>query len=120
MHETPPPLSPTRFNVIQLALEAIRVLQPVVAKIRRADRDLGEQLRRALSAVPLHIAEGNGSSGGNRALRFSTALGTTDESRIALRTAVAWGYVEMREIDEGDRLLDRVAGALYRLGARRQ
>jgi four helix bundle protein len=119
MQPTPPPRSPTQLVVLQLALRAIEVLRPVVAKVRRSDRDLGEQLRTALSAVPLHIAEGNGSSGGNRVLRFSTALGSVDESRVGLRTAIAWGYVEMHEVDEGDRLLDRVAGALYRLGARR-
>jgi four helix bundle protein len=120
MQPTPPPRSPTRFIVLELALEAIRVLRPTVAKIRRCDRDLGEQVRTALSAVALHIAEGNGSSGGNRVLRFSTALGSTDESRVTLRAAVAWGYIEPTEIDQGDQLLDRVAGALYRLGARRQ
>jgi four helix bundle protein len=99
---------------------AIEVLRPTVAKVRRCDRDLGEQLRTALSAVALNAAEGGGSSGGSRIQRFSTAPGSTDESRITLRAAVAWGYIEMREIEEGDRLLDRVAGALYRLGARRQ
>jgi four helix bundle protein len=120
MQENQPPRSPTRFIVLELALRAIEVLRPVVAKIRRCDRDLGEQLRTALSAIALNAAEGNGSSGGSRIARFSTALGSTDESRITLRAAVAWGYVHAGEIEEGDQLLDRIGGALYRLGARRQ
>jgi four helix bundle protein len=120
MEENPPPRSPHRFIVLELALRAIEVLRPVVAKIRRCDRDLGEQLRTALSAVVLHVAEGNGSSGGNRVLRFSTALGSGDEARATLRAAVAWGHVQTSEIEEGDRLLDRIGGALYKLGARRQ
>jgi four helix bundle protein len=119
MQPTPPPRSPNRLVVVDLALEAIHVLRPTVAKIRRCDRDLGEQLRTALSAVALNAAEGGGSSGGTRIQRFSTALGSADESRTTLRAAVAWGYIEMSEIEEGDRLLDRVAGGLYRLGARR-
>ena len=120
MQDNPPPLFPGRFFVLRLTLQAIEVLRPVVAKIRRCDRDLGEQLRTALSSVALNAGEGNGSSGGSRVARFSTALGSNDESRVALRVAVAWGYVTMGEIQSGDALLDRVGGSLYRLGARRQ
>ncbi len=35
------------------------------------------------------------------------------------RVAVAWGYVDPKHIQAGEALLDRVAGMLYRLGARR-
>ena len=118
MQDNPPPHA--RFLVLEIALQAIQVLRPVVAKIRRCDRDLGEQLRTALSAVALHTAEGGGSSAGNRTLRFSTALGSNDESRSILRVAVAWGYVQATEVEDGERLLDRVGGMLFGLGARRQ
>ena len=74
-----------------------------------------DQLRRALSSIPLNIAEANG----NRVARFSTALGSTREARAALRVAVAWGYVRDSDVAAGDALLDRVAAMLHRLGARR-
>jgi four helix bundle protein len=80
---------------------------------------LGEQLRRALSSVVLNIAEANRSEGGLRLSRFSTAAGSTSESRAALRVAIAWGYVLEGEIEAGEALLDRVAAMLHRLGARR-
>jgi four helix bundle protein len=92
-------------------------LRPIVARIREHDRDLSEQLRRALSSVSLNIAEGDGSRGGNRVARFATALGSSREARAALRVAVAWGYVA--DVEAGDAILDRVAAMLYRLGARR-
>ncbi|HEY8087452.1 MAG TPA: four helix bundle protein [Polyangiaceae bacterium] len=107
------------FEVLDRSIQAIEVLRPVVARIRQCDRDLGEQLRRALSSVALNVAEGNSSEGGSRLSRFSTAAGSTSEARAALRVAVAWGYVSAPQVEAGERLLDGVAAMLHRLGARR-
>ncbi len=102
-----------------MAIQAIQTLRPVVGRIRQCDRELGDQVRDALSSVALNIAEGNQSQGGHRIARFSTAAGSNGEARAGLRVAVAWGYVRSAEVSEGDELLDRVAAMLYRLGARR-
>ena len=118
MQSTPPQHAPSRFLVLELAIRAIEVLRPVVARIRRCDPDLGEQLRTSLSSVALNIAEGNRSQGGHRVARFCTAAGSNGESRAALRVAVAWGYVAADATEAGEQLLDRVGAMLHRLGAR--
>jgi four helix bundle protein len=110
---------PTRLIVLDVAIHGVEVLRPIVARIRECDRDLGEQLRRALSSIVLNIAEGSRSQGGHRIARFSTAAGSNGESRAGLRLAVAWGYVAADEVAAGERVLDRVAAMLYGLGARR-
>jgi four helix bundle protein len=116
MQENP---SHRTFEALEVSVLAIEALKPVVAKIRRSDRDLGEQIRTALSSVTLNLAEGSRSEGGNRVSRYSTAAGSNSEARAALRVAVAWGHVTHAEVGEGEALLDRVAAMLYRLGARR-
>jgi len=117
MQARPSPSS--RFQVLDVAVLAIETLRPVVARIRRCDRDLGEQVRRALSSVALNIAEGSGNEGGSRLARFSTAAGSNAEVRAGLRVAIAWGYVDVADVESGEQLLDRVAAMLHKLGARR-
>jgi four helix bundle protein len=109
----------TQFEVLEIAIRGIEVLRGTIGEIRRHDRDLADQVRRALSSVALNIAEGNRSDGGHRIARFSTAAGSNAEARAGLRVAVAWGYVSQEQIHAGEELLDRVAAMLHRLGARR-
>ena len=110
---------PRTFEALDVTLLAIARRRNVVGKIRRCDRHLGDLFRASLSPVVLNLAEGNGSEGGQSSPRFSSAAGSNQETRAALRVAVAWGYVADGEVAEGEALLDRVAAMLHRLGARR-
>ena len=94
-------------------LQLIRDLRPTLESIRMQDRDLHNQLRRALSSVSLNIAEGEWRRNGNARIRFETAMGSANESARCLRTADALGYVGVstQHVDT----LDRVARSLHKL-----
>jgi four helix bundle protein len=102
------------FRVYQLMITLLRMLRALIARIEKHDRDLGNQLRRAAASVALNLGEGSGSQGGNRLLRFRTALGSAREVEACLDVAEALGYVE--SIDGGLReQLNAVIGGLVRL-----
>jgi four helix bundle protein len=54
------------LRIQDTVLRLVRDLRPVVERISQHDPDLGRQMRRALTSVPLNIAEGASSRGRNR------------------------------------------------------
>ena len=56
---------PLRQQLLEQVLSLIELARPLVEAISRRDRDLGSQLRRALSSTALNLTEGFGSQAGN-------------------------------------------------------
>jgi four helix bundle protein len=103
------------FQVQEAAEAMVRELRPLVAAVGRADRSLGDQLRRAATSVPLNIAEGNGRAGGDRQHHFRVAAGSAREVRAALAVAEAWGYLARAACAGALAEADRVLAMLWRL-----
>src|SRR5262249_43816629 len=82
-----------RMQVHELALSIIEALAPMMPLIQRQDRSLALQLRASASSIVLNIAEAAYSDPGNKRARFFSAAGSANESRSAIRVAVAWRYV---------------------------
>ena len=97
-------------------LEVLRAIRGAVAAIEKRDPDLARQLRRAASSVVLNIAEGSGSFGRVRTMRYRTALGSARETLACLRVGEALGYVEAVPAALTARI-DRVIGTLVRVAA---
>jgi four helix bundle protein len=95
-------------------IHVLRALRPVVEQIETRDRDLGEQLRSALSSVALNTSEGGGSQKGNVRARYFNALGSIKESRACLDVAVAWAYIDVVDAKLADRM-DHITAVLWRL-----
>jgi len=87
----------------------------VIETVRRRDRGLADQMRRAAQSVLLNIAEGRGSKDGNAKLRFATACGSAKEVRAALTIAGAWGYVPAGSVAHLDERLDQVCAITWTL-----
>jgi four helix bundle protein len=103
------------FQVEELAIELIEALQPLVSRIRARDRALAAQLTRAASSVVLNIGESNYSDPGNRRARLFTAAGSAAETRLALRTAVAWRHCSAANAQPARVLLERIVPMLWKL-----
>ena len=91
------------FFVVDLALETVALARPFVDRLRRHDRELESQMRRALTRCVLALGEGQKREGGNQQLAYRRARGEANEALTALRLAAAWGYT-----DGSDRLVDKL------------
>lgn len=101
------------FISYEVSLEVIQSLRRLVPQIERNDRDLADQLKRAASSVVLNLAEGQRLTKGNKPKHYAIAHGSANEVRAAIRTAVAWGWIE--DASEQLALVDRLLALLWRL-----
>ncbi len=74
-----------------------------------------DQIERAATSIALNLAEGNATRDGNRRARFANALGSAQETRVALRVAAAWGWLDASEVRDLDAALDSICAMIYRL-----
>ena len=111
--------APERKSVLRIypvILEVLKMLQPVVRRVERADRDLARQLKRCSASIALNVAEGMYSRGGNRNARYHSALGSARETLACLEVAETFKYVTpaSAELRSG---LNQVIGTLVKLVA---
>ena len=104
-----------RFEALELAIQLIRHLRPLVERLRSRNADAARQVRRAADSVAYNLGEGRKRLGRDRVHHFSVATGSAEEVRTALRVAVAWGDLGEAEVHEALEVLDRLAAVGWRL-----
>jgi four helix bundle protein len=102
------------LRIYSVILELVRDVGLLVRQLERRDADLARQCRRALTAVPLNVAEGMYSRGKNRPARYHTALGSLREVLACLEVAEALAYMPAIE-PPLLRRFDHCIGTLARL-----
>ena len=102
------------LRIYPVCLEMAREVRKLADAVATFDRDLCRQLRRSSMSVSLNVAEGSGSRGGRRRMRYEDALGSARETLAGLEAAEAVGYVEA--IDGTlRRRFDHIIGTLVKL-----
>ena len=89
--------TPLRYAILEHFTQMILLARPLAEAIHHKDRDLANQVRRALNSAGLNIAEAFGNSGGNARVRFQSARGSLYEAQAGFRLAIAWGYITQAE-----------------------
>ena len=107
--------NPHSSSILEHALEIIEMARPLIEAIYRKDRDLGSQVRHALSSVALNLAEGFGCTGGSARARFETAQGSLKEARTGFRVAVAWRYIPQSATTELLESMQSLGGRVFGL-----
>lgn len=108
-----------RLVVGDVSLRAIGALRPLVAGIRRRDRDLSEQLARAMTSVARSIARAQVPSDGTRRRHLFVALASTGETQAVLRVALDCGYCSEAGAKAARALLDETHAMLCELARQR-
>jgi len=103
------------FIAYQIALEAARRLGPSLTAVRRRDRELERQMRRATQSVVLNLSEGDRRRGQDRLHLFRIAAGSAAEVRAALDLAEAWGYLSNGQAEPARDQLDQLLAVCWRL-----
>lgn len=102
------------LDLYPVSLEVARDAARIAARLERHDRDLARQLRRAVTSVPLNLAEGMYSRGKLKTARYHTALGSAREVLACIEVGQAMGYLGDIDAEVTDRI-DRVIATLVRL-----
>lgn len=103
-----------RFQSLDVYRCSLEIVPIAYALAKRADADLGHQLRRAAVSISLNIAEGTGRFGKDQRKFLTIARGSALESAAALDVIRVLG-VDDPTIDEGLALLVRVVSMLTRM-----
>jgi four helix bundle protein len=110
----------TGFDAHDVAREAAILVLRLVRRAPPSLRSLADQTVRAVTSVPLNLAEGAGRRGRDRIHHWRIAYGSALEARTALELLVATGGVEAEAAATASALLDRVAAMTWRLVHPRQ
>lgn len=97
------------------AEQLVDAVGPILEPLRRRSRDLADQIERATTSVQLNIAEGEYLKAGKQRHHFELAAGSCNETRAALRIALAWRYVDPDIVRPAYGIADELCRMLWRI-----
>ena len=103
------------FDTYDVSMELVAAMGPIIAKVKRRDVDLSNQLERAVTSIPLNLAEGAERRGKDRVQHYRIAAGSAAEVGSAISIALSWEIVTASDVQRVNQLLDRVRALVWRL-----
>jgi four helix bundle protein len=103
------------FQALDAALKLIRILRPIVERLRQKNPSLADQITNAASSAGANLGEGRRRVGRDRIQRFRIADGSADEVRVHLLVALAWGWLDEGEIAPAWPVLDSLLAMTWTL-----
>src|SRR5262252_6074643 len=104
-----------KFVAYDVSIEIVASLRDLVARIRRRNAKIANQIVASASSISANVLEGNRREGGDRTHFFRIAAGSADETRGHLHVAMTWGWVKQSDIEPTLALIDRELRLLWGL-----
>ncbi len=101
------------LKIVDVILEVIELVRPLVEVIGRYDREHAKQIRDALNSALLNATEGGPQEGARRINHYRIALGSSRESMMGLEGAVRWRFIGPLSAELVQKY-DHVHGTLYK------
>jgi four helix bundle protein len=111
----PGPFEHERLDAFVIARRALCEGERVARRLPRGYATLADQLRRALLAAYLGVAEAASRTGADRVARFRCARGEAAEAAAALEAVLALGLAAAAQVQPVRDLLARLCAMLTRL-----
>ena len=103
------------FQALQIALELIKALRPVIDKVGRSSKKEAEQMQDAANSIARNLAEGRRRRGKDRRYHWDVAAGSADEVRTSMLIGLANGWVTEQDVADAMALDDRILAMTWRL-----
>ena len=103
------------FQALEVALELVTALRPLVAKVGRYSKKEAAQLEDAGNSIVRNLAEGRRRNGKDRMFIWTVAGGSADEVRWSLHLSVANGWLDPEDPVDALALDDRILAMTWRL-----
>jgi len=104
-----------RIEILDVALDLVRAVKPIVRKVQTQDAEEARQMRTAVNSIVRNVSEGWERCGKDKTQLYRVAAGSAREVKAGLLIADAWGWVEPAEMQEAMSLCDRSLAMLFRM-----
>jgi hypothetical protein len=109
-----------KSKVSEASLETVRLVQPLLAGLRKRDAALADQLVRALTNLAMSTGRLSCAEQSKKRAHVLAAVASTSEAGALLRMAVDWRYFTWQSAKPAYEALNCTAMMLWRLARRKK